>query len=262
MLEQRPSLGGFFRKPPKEVTIFLLALLFIWITFALALNWGDANPQIFLYVIGDSAAVLRGEVWRLLTAALMHQPSGPGAVMHIGFSLLILYFFMPTLQERWGTKRLFLFLGACAVFAYGMATLGFLIFGAKADQAWFGGMILGDACVVAWAIVARDQKAMFWFVIPMKPMVMVYVMIGWHVLSIIAVNVGPEGLVAPFAAMAAGYLFGETSPLRRYYLKLKLKRLQNEVDHLTRKKGKKRAASHLRVIPGGAKDDDDDRLLH
>lgn len=253
-------MGGFFRKPPKEVTIFLLALLFIWITLALALNWGGADPKLFAYVIGDSAGVLQGEVWRLLTASLVHTPSGNGAVMHIGFSLLILYFFMPTLHERWGTKRLFLFLAGCSVFAYGTATLGFLAVGV--DPAWFGGMILGDACVVAWAIVARDQKAMFWFIIPMKPMVMVYVMIGWHVLSIIAVSVGPEGLVAPFAAMGAGYLFGETSPLRRYLLKLKLRRLQNEVDDLTRKKAKKRAASHLRVIPGGAKDDDDDRILH
>jgi membrane associated rhomboid family serine protease len=263
MLEQRPQLGGFFRKPPKQVTWFLLALLFIWITFALALNWGGADKGLFLLFAGDSEAVLHGQIWRLLTAALLHTPGGNGAVMHIGFSLLILYFFMPTLQERWGSKRLFLFLGGCAVFAYAMATLGYLIAGI--DRAWYGGMILGDACVVAWAVVARNEKAMFWFIIPMKPMVMVYVMIGWHVLSIIAVSVGPEGLVAPFAAMAGGYLFGETSPLRRYWLKLKLKRLQNEVDSLTRnKKGKsgKRAASHLRVIPGGANDDDDDRVLH
>ncbi len=262
MREQRPQLGGLFRKPPQHVTWLLAALVFIWITFALALNWGGAGPGIFLWFTGDSAAVLHGEIWRLLTASLVHTPSGPGAVMHVGFSVLILYFFLPTLHERWGSRRMFLFLGASSVFAYGMATLGFLLFGPRVDATWYGGMILGDACVVAWAVVSKDQKINFWFVIPMKPMVMIYVMIGWHVLSIIAVSVGPEGLVAPFAAMGAGYLFGETSPLRRYWLQLKLKRLQNEVDGLTRKSSTKKR-SHLRVIPGGADDDDDDdRLVH
>lgn len=252
-----------FRKPPKPILWFLLALLFIWISFALALNWGGAAPGLFTLFSGSSEAVLHGQVWRLVTAPLLHTPAGPGAVTHILFSLLILYFFLPTLQERWGTKRMFLFLGASSVFAYGTATLAYLAVPSYADAGWYGGMIMGDACVVAWAIVSQGQKAMFWFVVPMKPMVMVYVMIGWHVLSIIAKSVGPEGMVAPFAAMGAGYLFGETSPLRRYWLQLKLKRLQNEVDALTRK-GKKRsaAASHLRVIPGGADDDDDDRMLH
>ncbi len=263
MLEQRPQLGGLFRKPPKPVLWFLLALLFIWISFALALNWGGASPEIFRVVAGDSNAVLHGEVWRLVTASLLHTPAGPGAVMHILFSLLVLYFFMPTLHERWGTKRMFIFLGVASVFAYGVATLAYLVFPGAADATWFGGMVLGDACVVAWAVVSRDQKANFWFIIPMKPMVMIYIMIAWHVLSILAKSVGPEGMVAPFAAMGAGFLFGETSPLRRYWLKLKLKRLQNEVDGLTRKgKSKKKRPSHLRVIPGGAKDDDDDRVLH
>ncbi len=264
MLEQRPQLGSFFRRPPKHVLWFLLALLFLWISFALALNWGGAAPEVFTLFIGESDSVLRGQLWRLLTASLLHTPAGPGAVTHILFSLLVLYFFMPTLEERWGSKRLFLFLAGSSVFAYAVATLGYLILPAHLDRAWFGGMVLGDACVVAWAVVSQNQRAMFWFIIPMKPMVMVYVMIGWHVLSIIAKSVGPEGMVAPFAAMGAGYLFGETSPLRRYWLKLKLKRLQNEVDHMTRA-GKKKAkgASHLRVIRGGADDDDDDdRVLH
>lgn len=261
MLEQRPQLGGFFRRPPKPILWFLLALLFIWISFALALNWGGAAPGLFTLFTGSSQGVLHGEIWRLLTAALLHTPAGPGAVTHILFSLLVLYFFLPTLHERWGTRRAFLFLAASSVFAYGTATLAWLVLPSHADAGWYGGMVMGEACVVAWAIVSQGQKAMFWFIIPMKPMVMVYVVLGLHVLSIIAKSVGPEGMVAPFAAMGAGYLFGDTSPLRRYWLKLKLRRLQNEVDALTKKGAKKRSASHLRVIPGGA-DDDDDRMLH
>ena len=80
-MNQRPQLGGFFRKPPKHVTWFLVALFFIWLTFALALNWGGAGPEAFLFFAGDSSAVLHGQLWRLLTAALVHTPTGNGAVM-------------------------------------------------------------------------------------------------------------------------------------------------------------------------------------
>jgi membrane associated rhomboid family serine protease len=259
---ERPQLGGLFRKPPKPVLWLLVGLLFIWVAFALALNWGNADPQIFAWLVGDSEAVLRGQVWRLLTAAALHDPSGARAVTHVLFSLLILYFFAPTLHERWGTRRLFAFLAGSAAFAFAVETLAYAVLPDVANRVWFGSMVLGDACVVAWAVVARDQRVMFWFVIPMKPMVMVWIMVGFHVLSLIAKSAHVEGMFAPFAAMGAGYLFGETSPLRRLYLKWKLRRLQGEVASIARGRAQKRASSHLRVIPGGADDDDNKRILH
>jgi hypothetical protein len=148
-------------------------------------------------------------------------------------------------------------LAASAAFAFAVESFLFLIWPTVAQANWYGGMVLADAATVAWALGARDQTVRLYFVIPMRPMVMVGLMVAWHVLQLVVRQGSPEGMFAPFAAMAAGYLFGESSPLRRLLLKLKLRRLQAEVDHMQ----KRRKASHLRVIPGG---DDDPKgpMLH
>lgn len=239
----------------------MAALFFLWLTFALALNWGGGGAAIFQALQGDSAAVLSGQIWRLLTAALLHTPSGPGAVTHILFTLMMIYFFVPALEEEWGTKRLFLFLAGSTAFAYGVESLMFWILPSVAAAKWYGAMIFADAAVVAWAISNRDRVINLFFVLPLKPMVLVGFMVALHILQLITRQMNPEGMFAPFAAMGAGFLFGgDSSPLRRAYLKFKLGRLQREVSDLQKKGRNKRAkkASHLRVIDGGDSSDGED----
>lgn len=249
-----------FPKPSRAVIGLMATLLVLWVAFATSMNWAEgAGAPIVELLVGDSAGVLQGQIWRLLTAALIHRWGGGGAVFHILFTLLLLYFFLPPLEERWGTRRLFLFLGGSAVFAYAIESLAFWLFPTVAASHWLGGMVLADAAIVAWALGARDAVVRLYFVLPMRPLVLVGIMFVFNVLQLIAREDAPEGVFAPFAAMGAGFLFGgEGSPLRRLYLKWKLRRLQAEVSALT--KSKKRAP-HLRVIPGGH-DDDDDRMLH
>lgn len=253
------SVGGF-RRPSKTVSWLMGSLLLIWVIFATAINWaGGAGKSVFDLLVGDSARVLRGQVWRLLTAALVHQPS---AVSHILFTLLLIFFFLPALEERWGPRRLLTFLAGSAAFAYACETIAFALLPSVAHRLWFGGGVFVDAAVVAWALGNKDAVIRLYFVIPMKPMVMVWLMLALNVLELIARSSKPEGVVAPFAAMGAGFLFGaDQSPVRRAYLKWKLKRLQSEVDTLS-KKGppRRKKAPHLKVIDGGR--DDDDRILH
>lgn len=251
------SVGGF-RRPSKTVSWLMGGLLFIWIVFATAINWADgAGRSVFELLIGDSSKVLRGQIWRLVTASLVHQPTGPGAVGHILFTLLLIFFFLPALEERWGPRRLLSFLAGSAAFAYAVETLVHALLPTVAHRLWFGGGVFVDAAVVAWALGNKDSVIRLYFVIPMKPMVMVWLMLALNVLELIARSSKPEGVFAPFAAMGAGFLFGsDQSPVRRAYLKWKLKRLQSEVDGLTKKPPRKRRAPHLKVIEGGAKDDD------
>jgi len=253
-----------WRRPSKPVLGLMAVLFFIWLTFAIALNWGGGGEAIFRLLQGNSAAVLHGQVWRLITAPLLHTPVGPGAVTHILFALLMIYFFVPALEEEWGAKRLFLFLAGSSVFAYAVESLMFLVLPTVAAPIWYGSMIFADAAVVAWALSNRDRVVNLFFVLPIKPMMMVGFMAIFNVLQLITRQANPEGVFAPFAAMGAGFLFGgDSSPLRRAYLKWKLARLQREVADLTKNSNKKkrRKASHLRVIDGGA-DDDDEPMLH
>lgn len=250
-----------FRKPSRSVAGLLVGLLVIWVAFAVATNWAGVGADVFGYLIGDPSRVFQGQIWRLLTAALLHHPNQVG---HIIFSLLLLYFFATPLEERWGTRRLFVFLGLSASFAYLVESLAWLVAPGVAASTFFGGMVMADACLVAWALAARGETIRLYFLIPMKPMVLVWLMVGYNVLRLIALERPPEGQFAPFAAMAAGFLFGaEQSPVRRAYLKWKLRRLQAEVDGLTAdkpNKARRRNGPKLQVIKGGR--DDDDKILH
>lgn len=247
----------------------LIGLLAVWVLLAV-LNWfGGLGLTIFSLLSGNSVQVLSGQLWRLVTAAFVHQIEGPGSVSHILFTLLMLYFFVPALEERWGARRLFTFLAGSAAFAYGVETLMFLVFRAfdlGIRPIWFGGMVMADAAVVAWALSNKNAVINLFFVLPMKPMHLVGLMAVFHVMRILAFDVGIEGTFAPFAAMGAGYLFGgDQSPVRRAYLKWKLRRLQAEVDSLSNKGRKKKkkggGGPNLQLIQGG-RDEDNGSMLN
>lgn len=252
--------GMRFPKPSKAISGLLIGVFALWLIFAVAVNWLGVGGDLFGALIGDSQAVAQGQIWRLLTAGLLHAPND---VVHMLVTLMLVYFFAPPLEERWGTKRLFLFLAGSTVFAFGVEALLFQIIPTVASRSWLGGMAMADAALVAWALGARGQTVNLYFVIPVKPMMMVGLMVAWHMLTLVARTPGVEGAFAPFAAMLAGWLLHDTSPLRRLYLKLKLRRLQREVSGMTGAKRKARKTGpKLFVIDGGRKDDDDDPMLH
>jgi len=92
---------------------------------------------------------------------------------------------------------------------------------------------------------------------------MVGIIFALSVLNVIALNTQhPEGLVTPFGGMLAGWLFGDRSPLRRLYLKLRLRQIQSQTAALRAESAAQAAAARarrsssgpsLRVIEGGAK---------
>jgi membrane associated rhomboid family serine protease len=246
-----------YRKPSKPLLWLMVALGCLWVMFAVSINWAGAGKDIFTLLAGDSRAVLGGQVWRLLTASLLHRPDSP---WHALVVIMLLFFFAPALEERWGIKRLFLFLAGSSVFAYLIESVGYLLLPDVANRQWYGGMVIADAATVAWAFSARNQIVRLFFVLPMRPLVMVGLLAVFHILLVIARSPYPEGMFAPFGAMAAGYLFCDSSPLRRYYLKIKLARLQSEVESLRKNPKKRRRRSggpDLRVIPGGSGKDDE-----
>ena len=247
-------------RPSKALIALMVVIGCIWVMFAMGLNWGGSGRQAFGWLTGDSAGIFHGEVWRLFTAPLMHDPNSP---THPIFVLLMFYFFLPALEEAWGPKRLFLFLFGSAAFAFFLESLVHLLLPGLANAQWFGGMVMADAALVAWAIANREKVIHFMMVIPLKPLVMVGLMLAWHVLLLIARKAGPEGMIAPFGAALAGWLFCDSGPARRAYLKLRLRRLQSEVSGMSKQRtARTRSASHLKVIPGGKDDNDDDRMLH
>lgn len=259
-----PSLG--LPHPRGTVRWTLIVLFGIWLLLAIAVNWVGVSEKILQPFVGLSSRVFP-ELWRLLTAALIHDISGDGAVSHIATTLLVVYFFGPTLEERWGARRTALFFVASATFAFACQILVGSLVSKLYQEVWFGGLGMADALAVAWALSARPgQQVRLFFVLPVTPMMLLAIILVFNLLRLIALGSHHDGLVTPFGGMLAGYLFGDASPVRRFWLQRKLERLQREAAGLKARPARaaRSGGPELRVIEGGAAKEPpkDKRLLN
>jgi membrane associated rhomboid family serine protease len=258
---EAPSMG--LPRPGRALTAVLVGLLAIWLAFAVGINWGGAPEAVFTALCGSTAQILQGEVWRLFTAPLLHVPSG--TVGHILFTLLGLYFLSPSLEREWGPKRFLRFLAGSAIFAYAFQMLVELVLPATLGQKlvpslWFGAGPVVSAVSIAWALTFRGRTIHLMFVIPVTTRGLLIFVILMNVMVLIAQVTAPEGLIAPFGGMLAGWLFGSgsPSPLRRAWLKLRLAQLDAEARREADARKKRVQRSGLQVLEGGRNRDSDD----
>jgi membrane associated rhomboid family serine protease len=239
--------------------VLLVAITAIWVFFAVGINWADAGGGVFGLLVG-SDAVFHGEVWRLFTNVFLHQPSGSGSVWHLLTTLGLIYFLGASLEERWGWKRFILFtLGAAWIASALQLVLGAVI--PKLGQpAYFGGLGMGEAIAVAWAMAFKNQKVQLFFVLPVSGFGLILFTLAMNFLYILANEAHHEGLVTPFGGMLAGYLLSDASPLRRFYLQMRFKSLQKQSAALRalRSEG---SAPRLRVIEGGGRSQKPDKSM-
>jgi membrane associated rhomboid family serine protease len=258
-VSNQPFLAGGLPRPGKALGAVMIALLAIWIAFAVGINWGGAGNTVFQWLAGSTESVLHGQVWRLLTAPLLHLPSGDGAVGHIVTTLLGLYFLAPSLEKKWGGGRMIAFLYGAAISGFVFQMLAELLIplvlpGTVAMRAsnalWFGAVSAVEAVAIAWALSFRGQQVMLMFVLPVSSTILVVFVVGMSVLRLIASGTTPEGLFSPFGAMLFGWLVGggESAPLRRWWLQRKLKHVQAQKRAIARA-----GAPKLRVIEGSRK---------
>jgi membrane associated rhomboid family serine protease len=251
-------------KPGRTLKAILLTLFGIWLMFAMALNWGGANPALFELFVGNTERVLSGEVWRVVTAPLIHVPNDP---WHVVGACLGLYFLGTSLEERWGGRRFLIFLWSSAVLAYACQILAEVLLpeaiASKLSMGyWFGAVPAVEAMAVAWALNFRGQTVRLFFVLPVTARGLLMFIIGFSVLRLIAVQQAAEGLISPFGGLLAGWFLGggTPSPARRIYLKFRYSQLEREGARSARERARRVKQAPFSVIKGGQgrKDDDDD----
>jgi membrane associated rhomboid family serine protease len=250
-------------RPGRALQVILLTLVGLWLMFAVALNWAGADAAIFQFFAGNTDAILKGQLWRLFTASLIHLPSDP---WHLVGSLLGLYFLGATLEQRWGGRRFAFFLLWSGVLAYLCQFLGELLLPdaiarrMSANGFWFGSIPVIEAISVAWALNFQGQTVRLMFVLPVTARGLLAFVIGFSVLRLIAVQQTPEGLISPFGGLAAGWLLGggTPSPLRRLYLKYRYAQLEREAASDRKERARRAKKSPFSVIEGGRGRRDDD----
>ncbi len=251
--------GGAFPRPGPALTAVLAALLGLWIVLALAINWGPEGvagmaAQIYALGAGSPDALRQLELWRLVTAAVLHEPQGLGSIF---FNLLGLYFLGPSLEKTWGSRRFLLFLLGASLASYGLQALALAALPTAlgrrlAPDAWLGSMPLVEAIAIAWATSFRGRIVNLFFVLPVSSRGLVLFVVGASVLAVIAAEMPPSGLLSPFGGMLAGWLLGgEPMTLRRLWLTFRLRAHELELAALAAQRRSRAAASGLRVIPGG-----------
>jgi membrane associated rhomboid family serine protease len=248
-------------KPKKVLITAMVVVSALWIFFATGINWAGGGVDVFSLLTGSDQILKGGEVWRLLTSFMVHQPSGPGSVGHLLTTLMGLYFLGSSLEDSWGPRRFGVFLLISGVFASLLQVVVGLLISNLHQATFYGGLGVIDAIAVAWGLSFKDRQLRLFFVLPVSGMGFIAFVLVMNVLYILANEVRREGLVSPFGGMLAGYLLADGSPLRRFYLQWKFRRLQSQSESLRGIRAaivreKKPNPAGLRVIKGGKSDKD------
>src|SRR5262245_21250394 len=107
MVTRRLGFGSGAMRPTPVVLATLILLTAIYFVVGISLRFVDAGASYVKLLPIVSSQVLDGEVWRLVTYGLLHDPSNP---MHLVLNGLTLYFFGRDLEVRFGRGRFIAFL--------------------------------------------------------------------------------------------------------------------------------------------------------
>jgi len=153
----------------------------------------------------DTDKVLKkGQIWRLLTGAFCHDRFG---VWHILFNMLFLYWFGRFVEATYGSTEFLCFYLAAALVA-SVAFMGLELFtGDRHGAIGASGAVMAVVCVFAIWNPNYTIRWNFLFPIPIKIMVLIYVIFDLHpVLLALSGTVTHTGIA--HAAHLGGLLFG------------------------------------------------------
>jgi membrane associated rhomboid family serine protease len=244
-------------RPGRTLTAILVGLGAIWFAFAVGT---DSNPPVadaFAALTGSGARLLRGELWRLFTAPLLHEPAGNAGVGHIALTLVGLYLFGTSLERRWRPRSVVAFLYGGAVAGFVVQAIAEVLLPASVvgrfSPSWFGAGGAVEAAAIAWALSLRGQRLPLGARLPLSPNVIVVLILVLALSRPLLGGAAPEGAFSPAGSLLFGWLAGggDPPPARRWWLRWRLRRMRAVVgldDPPPRR---------LRVIEGGRMRDED-----
>lgn len=114
------------------------------------------KPEFIDLLYLDPAALLRGQVWRVVTFLFVPPPAGP---LWLVLWIIMLYAILRALETAWGDFK-FTFFILIGLFATSI--------GALAARVPFGNTIVILSCFLAFARLMPDREVLVMFVLPVK----------------------------------------------------------------------------------------------
>lgn len=179
------------KKPPPGTLALMLLHAVVWLLAQpMEPAFGRATA-----LVPD--AVLRGEVWRLLTYALEDNLRG------VLFTLLALYFFGAAVEREQGRRRVWMLWGVSTVVVGTVFTLLGLAFHKEVLN---GADAAALALLAAFAAQAPRSTIMMNFVLPVQAIHMVWLAVLIKVLSCWEIQAPVWALLTPLLALPLGWL--------------------------------------------------------
>jgi membrane associated rhomboid family serine protease len=185
--------------PPITATM-LVTLFAAFVLAGFVTNFVPALATVMHLLPLDTSAVVRGEVWRLLTYAWVHDLSSS---FHLIFNALTIAFFGRELELRFGTTRMLLFL-LLSVLLGGLFVVGAGLTGLGTGRA-IGSSSFSSALWVAWGLTFRDRPFLMFFALPMKGIHAVWLALAFWLLD--AVSTSPVSAAAHLGGIVAAFFF-------------------------------------------------------
>ena len=178
---------------PPVTAIMLAVLLAVFIAAGVVVNFvpGLASVVVSLPV---TPAVLDGQVWRLVTYALIHHLDDPFHLLMNGF---MIFMFGRELEARWGSGRYALFALLTVLSGGVCVVLTGLVLGGAASA--IGASAFAEGLIVAWGLTWRDRPMRLFFAIEVKGIHMVYFAVFLWLLQ--AVSTSPTSASAHLGGM-------------------------------------------------------------
>lgn len=187
--------------------------LMMYVSIANVAFWvlGAINRPFLSYLSFDAAAILHGQVWRLVT--FMLYPPSTGLLAFIAFYFY--YWIGSTLEQYWGSGQftIYFFTGVILTILY-----GFLIYFVTGSNVRLDSQYIYLSMFFSFAALFPDMQVLFMYIIPIKMKYLAILDAVFFALAVITnpfpVNLLPLVAVLNFFLFCGGDLLRYIRPVR------------------------------------------------
>ena len=169
------------RATPKAIKIILVLTAVINVLLAIIPN------KYLTFLMGLSApGISHGFYWQILTNVFVitNPIVSFGFVFHLLMQLYIIWIFGTSIIEIKGIKQFIYLLSTCSILSSIIAL--FLMFSFSSKEVLLGAPIIIYACSMAWLILHKDAKLLFFSALPFKAKWLILGAMGLNLITLIS----------------------------------------------------------------------------